>query len=413
MKKTVAGVLVIGILGLMSGIGTAGARQRSVRQAPSAFNYSGGAYGTYAFVGSTVTSARTSVVGLGCGAGAGAHNSASAGQVNGAPLLTTGAIQTSVDTDPTITPGTTTTSSDVAGASLLGGLISSTEVKAISATTGSASITHSAAGSTLAGLVVNGVAMAGTPPPNTTIDLPGVGKVVLNEQTQAGNSLTVNMIHVFVTAAQPGIPAQTQVIVGHAVSSLAPKSTATLSETAFTARATGGGIASVGPQWVLGLCGSTNGKTKTISGVGLNFPGMFNSGAASNTVNGIATATTAFGKSTASVKNLTMLSNLVTADSVDGLARVTEQGSTVTKSTAGSSFGNLVVNGQAMSGTVPANTQRKVGNVTVWLRREIRRTNGITVRMIEVIVNGTNPFGLPVGADIQVASASTTLFPLS
>jgi hypothetical protein len=216
-----------------------------------------------------------------------------------------------------------------------------------------------------------------------------------------------------VTTAQPGIPAQTQVIVGHSVSGLAPRTTAILSEMAFTARATGGGIASVGPQWVLGLCGSTNGATKTSSGVGLNFPGLFISGTASNTVNGIAAATTGSGVSTASVQNLSMLAGLVSAAAVKGVAHVTEQGSTVTKSTAGSSFVNLVVNGQPIPATVPANTHISVGNVTVWLRRQIPRTNGITVRMIEIIASGSNPFGLPTGADIQVASASTTLFPLS
>jgi hypothetical protein len=364
-------------------------------------------------VGSTVTSGKTSVVGLSCGAGAGVHTSASAAQVNAPPLLTAGAIQTSADTGPTITPGTTTTSSEVSGASLLGGLISSTDVKAVSSTTGSTSITHSAAGSTFVGLVVGGVPIAATPSPNTTINLPGVGKVVLNEQIQAGNSLTVNMIHVYVTTAQPGVSAQTQVIVGHAVSGLAPKATAILSESAFTARATVGSIVSVGPQWVLGLCGSTNGQTKTSSGVGLNFPGLLVSGTASNTVNGIATAATASGESTASVQSLS-IPGLVSADLVKADAQVGEQGATVTRDTSGSSFVNLMVNGQPIPATVPANTHIKVGNITVWLRREINRgTNGITVRMIEVIVSGSNPFGLPLGADIQVASASTTLFPLS
>ena len=60
-------------------------------------------------------------------------------------------------------------------------------------------------GSALVGLVVNGVSYADVPPdPNTQVDLPGVGYVVLNEQLSDGDgvhntSLTVNMIHVYLT----------------------------------------------------------------------------------------------------------------------------------------------------------------------------------------------------------------------
>jgi len=80
-------------------------------------------------------------------------------------------------------------------------------------------------GSTLLDLVVNGVPLAGTPPPNTRIDLAGVGYVVLNEQTPTGNGVTtsgisVNMIHVVLRNALTGLTTG-EIVVGSATSAAA------------------------------------------------------------------------------------------------------------------------------------------------------------------------------------------------
>ncbi|HEV8381565.1 MAG TPA: choice-of-anchor P family protein [Gemmatimonadales bacterium] len=93
-----------------------------------------------------------------------------------------------------------------------------------------------ASGSELVGLVVNGVAIAGTPAPNTQISLPGVGQVILNEQLPSGDGvnstgITVNMIHVLLQTVAPGsctllgcTPSVTtttgEIIVGSATSSV-------------------------------------------------------------------------------------------------------------------------------------------------------------------------------------------------
>src|SRR2546427_7560020 len=50
-----------------------------------------------------------------------------------------------------------------------------------------------AEGSSLANLVVNGVEVS-DPEPNTRLDLPDVGYVVLNEQIATAGGMTVNMI---------------------------------------------------------------------------------------------------------------------------------------------------------------------------------------------------------------------------
>jgi hypothetical protein len=88
-------------------------------------------------------------------------------------------------------------------ANLLNGLVTAQLVVALSSSTGDGSTaTSTAQGSTLIGLVINGMALGDvTPPPNTTIPIPGVGTVILNEQIFEGDgvqtsALTVNMIHV-------------------------------------------------------------------------------------------------------------------------------------------------------------------------------------------------------------------------
>ena len=88
---------------------------------------------------------------------------------------------------------------------ILNGLIQASTIIAVaSSSLSSAGATSNAFGSSLTDLVVNGVAIGSgdlTPAPNTRIDLPGTGYVILNEQTVTGNGVTgtgivVNLIHV-------------------------------------------------------------------------------------------------------------------------------------------------------------------------------------------------------------------------
>lgn len=87
---------------------------------------------------------------------------------------------------------------------ILNGLVTADAVVAVASSTGNVGVsaTSSGAGSTLLGLTIGGVVMGNvTPLPNTIVPLPGVGNVILNEQTTGGDgvqstSLTVNMIHV-------------------------------------------------------------------------------------------------------------------------------------------------------------------------------------------------------------------------
>jgi hypothetical protein len=105
--------------------------------------------------------------------------------------------------------------------SLLGGLITATTVASSASAAIKGSNTGTTSGSTtLTTATVLGLPVSVNPAPNTTINLPGIGRVVLNEQsssiTASQASMHVNAIHVYVTLANLlGLPVGAQIIVGH------------------------------------------------------------------------------------------------------------------------------------------------------------------------------------------------------
>ncbi len=105
--------------------------------------------------------------------------------------------------------------------SILNGLIRAENVTAIASSyQNSAGAASNADGSGFVNLVVNGLAVPANVAPNTRVDLPGVGYVVLNEQTRTGDGvstsgITVNMIRV----SQLG---GGEIVVGSASSSVKP-----------------------------------------------------------------------------------------------------------------------------------------------------------------------------------------------
>lgn len=124
---------------------------------------------------------------------------------------------------PDVSTTTAQTTSELGGVSLLNGLIRADQIVAVASSyvngSGAAS---DGIGSSLLGLVVNGQSIGATPAPNTRMALPGVGYVVLNEQTPTGDGfstsgITVNMIHVVTQAPLTGLKTG-EIILGSATS---------------------------------------------------------------------------------------------------------------------------------------------------------------------------------------------------
>lgn len=115
--------------------------------------------------------------------------------------------------------------SDVSTVSVLNGVIQADVVTAIaSSSLGQFTASSDGGGSGFTNLTVNGVAYTTDVAPNTRVDLPGVGYVVLNEQTSSGDGvtssgITVTMIRVVLTDALTGLQTG-EIVVGSASSSV-------------------------------------------------------------------------------------------------------------------------------------------------------------------------------------------------
>src|SRR5206468_1078901 len=132
-------------------------------------------------------------------------------------------------------------------------------------------------------------------------------------------------------------------------------------------------------------------------------------GTVTDTAQGTVGATQASGETTSTVQAANLLSGLVTADVITADAHASEKNGVIALGDAGSHFVNLVVNGDPIAGNVARNTRIRVDGLVIWLHRVIRTSNDIQVRMIEIVVNGSNPFGLDVGTDIRVAVADASV----
>lgn len=145
--------------------------------AQSTLVFGGAAYGTDAFVSNKVLSGKTAFVTLGdCSTKVGAHVTNTAGSVNVPPLFTTGAINTSATTSTNMSQS----SSHVQQLDSLSGLITADNIVAASSTSDqNGNLQVSAAGSAFTNLVVAGQKIQRTPAPNTKVDLPRLGYVIL------------------------------------------------------------------------------------------------------------------------------------------------------------------------------------------------------------------------------------------
>jgi uncharacterized protein YdbL (DUF1318 family) len=414
---TLLTILAATAVGLGAGPAAAAGPGPSASTSIGRTQYTGDAYGSYAFVGSTVKVGKTAVVTLGgCGTlTPPVTNSNTVASVNGDPLVDTGLVNTTASATNQNGTQTALASADVHEVNVLQGTITADEVKSVAATSLDASGFHTSSdGSAVVNLSVNGQSFAGVPDPNTTIALPGLGKVVLNEQIGSiknkSASFQVNMIHVYVTAPNDTTPPGTQIIVSHAASGLHSELGGTLDGDAYGTRITVGSVVQSGPSAFIALgCLGTGGVVKSNSLASIDLSPAVTTGTISDTVEGTVTTTTATAETTSTAQNVNLGDGAVTADVLKADAHSFTDGTTFTFSETGSTFVNLVINGQPFGGSPPPNTKIKLpGLGTLWLNRVIQTPNSIEVRMIELIVSQNNSLGIPVGSDIRVAVAEAS-----
>ncbi len=378
--------------------------------------YSGKAYGTKVSVtpGNSSITSGTTTVSLICTEQTGISNSNSVANVVLPPLASTGLIDTSVVSAAAGNANSSTAMATVNGINLLGGLVTAEAVESVSSSiSSSGGFSTSSAGTTFTNAHVLGLPVHINVAPNTRIVLPGIGYVVLNEQgsqvTSTGARLTVNAIHIKVSQDNTlGLPIGTDLIVAHAQSDTLINE-GLLAGFGYGSSVNAGTVQAGRSAEVTLGCTGTNDEVESNDVAGVNVPGILTAGVVHTTATGTVTPAGASGTITASVAGVDLLASLVTASAVTAQANAASGSGGITLSDTGSLFVGLAVAGHPEIGANPdPNTRVSIAGLgTLWLHRVLQTSTSIEVRMVELVVDVDNSFGLPVGADIRVAVAHT------
>ena len=339
------------------------------------------AYGTSAFVGNTVLVGQTAPASLAGVCGTSDYpltTSSNAAGVNLLGLVSGGAVNTFVSDDWQKAQAQANTSS----ITLLGGLISAQAITAISTTTMDDDGTFhvSGTGSNFSHLVVLGRVYNGSVAPNTRINLPLLGYVVLNEQTSSFSdtnaTMTVNMIHVYVTIGNLlGLQVGTQVVVSNATSGMYNVLAAgMISGDAYGTQVIGSLLASSPTAPGVLPCEGTGGTVVTHTQAGINLPSILTTGTLTNTVESSEAAEVSSGENTSTIEGLNLLNSLVTASvmraQVDAYIDVN---GTVALDGQDSLVGISVAGHPEITDDIPANTAIPIAGLgTLYLKRILR-----------------------------------------
>lgn len=347
----------------------------------------------------------------------------SAATLNVAPYATSsGTAADSVASTYTASTAGVTSSSTIQGVNVLGGLITATALKAQANSSASAgSATSDENGSDLAGLVVAGVAISQTPAENTTITLPGLGYVTLNEVKENDNvvkangsritSITVHMIDVHVTTANTlGAAVGTEIVVGNAYSALdippAPYDAAARAYSLYIDAGVSGTSLSSG-RW-------SDAKLDCLTGYGSDQLVSATTPVGSlstmdDTVRAVQSSTGTAVHAASDTASASLLSGLVSAQGVVAKADVTRNGSSFTRS-AMLTFVSLTVGGHAIAANVGPNTRITLAGLGYAVVN--RQTGSVTssgaaqqIEAVRIVVTSSNAYGLPAGAIVVLGHA--------
>lgn len=352
--------------------------------------FGGGAYGSTASVG-TVRSGATAAVPL-CTTKIGASNSDTTAAVTLPRIGTIGAVSTNVHSTGTI--GATIASiatTSTASTTLLGGLVSASAIGTRS------TVSHSAAagyatkgGATFTGLRIGGTPIATRPSIDQTVNLPGVGKVVLNHQSRdtryGGLSLTVTAMRVYLIAGNSlGLPAGS-VVVGHAQASLHLPTRHLAYGNAYGTTAQVGTTVTSGRTAPVYLpCGGSNGVTQTNTTASASQAGVLSTGVISSSSRSADTATSTTARTHSHISNVSLLGGAVKLSGVTAQSTATRTSSGISLTSAGTTVTGLTIRGQARSVTVRPNTKISIPGIgTLYLDRVVLTGQSIRVRAVEL-----------------------------
>ena len=257
----------------------------------------------------------------------------------------------------------------------------------------------------------------------TRIDLPGLGHVTLRHIDRFGNGtnrrgLTVTMLVIRLTHANTlGLPVGSDIRVAQA-RSLYDRDPVSIDLHGAAWAASGGTTTPaldnrIGRVAVVYLgCEGSNGAVKQNEVNLLRVGDVVRSGVGVSTVQGDVVGPVGTSRSTSTIKDLSLLDGLVTADLVKGVARASFDRSSGegSVSSEGSRFVNLRIAGVPVTLPITAGAELPLagfGTITFFERdAEVTATGAdLRVYMIHIRVSTANELGIPVGSDLLIGVA--------
>jgi hypothetical protein len=349
-----------------------------------------------------------------------------AATINVADLISAGAVTTSTQALPI--PGGVEVISHVktADVSLLGGAI---QVKAIDTTataTFISGVVDSDTSTTFVGATVGSTHIPITVPKNLDINIPNVARVLLNvtfTATQTGNAVMTEGAGLYVSLLKPrgknAIGAE--VILNPTYSAIQlqnPTLDHVVRGSAYGTRVTAavGTLANIQSDPTAPItmpAAGTFGKTNFNTIASANLAPLLQVGAVTTSIEGLDTATALDARSSAEIAGINLFNGAITADAIKAVAHasgVPGNPDTALESDGSSTLVNLRIGGKLIPINTAPNTVINIANLAIVTINEIEKTpNAILVRVLDIKIT-TASYGLPVGAEIQIATATASVF---
>ncbi len=375
--------------------------------------YGGSAYGSSGKLGNVINLGRTANQPF-CTTASNVSRSNNTGAVTLAGLGTIGAQVTKTQSVKSGTTQSSITTSKTAGVNLLSGAVVFTAIEAKATVTLNSSGYTQSGKTTFVGLKIGGITVPDvTPSPNTEIPLLGFGKVILNQQgtlNQFGlHSQGVNGLRLIISnpANPAGLPTG-EIVISYALASLHSPAFRRAYGVAYATKIQVGDVIQSGASAAVNLpCGGSSGVTRTNNLAGVNLPGILTVGAGTTTAKSTDSAASTNARTTATIGAVNLLSGVVTADAIKAVSSTTKQGSTYTRSSAGTSIVDLRINGNPVTINLGPNTTIPIAGVgNLYVRRSTWSSTGLDVIALQLVL-GSPQGSLPAGAVLTVGYAQS------
>jgi hypothetical protein len=351
-------------------------------------------------------------------------NTNSAALIKVSSLIDAGAVSTSTQAIPI--PGGVEVISTVktADVSLLGGAV---RVKAINTTavaTYISGVVTSDTSTTFVGATVGKTNIPITVPKNLGITIPGIAKVYLNvtfTAKAAGNAVMTEGAGLYVSLLKPvgqnAIGAE--VILNPTYSAIQlqdPTLAHSVLGSAYGTRVTAAvgtlvNVQSDPTSPITMPAAGTHGVTNFNTVAGVNLTPLAQVGAVTTSATGTDTATVLDSRTTSEIAGVNLFNGLITADAIKAVAHAhgTPGITSTYHSDGAATFVNLKIGSTTIPINVKPNTVINIANLAIVTINQITQTaNAVLVRVLDIKIT-TAAYGLPVGAEIQVATATAAV----